>query len=470
MLSRRRFIAAAAAVAASASTACNGRLGLGATPGRSPDEPMVSLTGNARAVGRRWGELNGDGIRENMSRAITGWRKHGLSDAEMARRTEKFRRFVDKFTPAWMDELVACADAAGVPVDEYVVYEAGSPRSIILMHECSSFAAVGSATADGAPLFHRIRDNTGKTNCAYQKNILDSSNAAGFFAVGNTPSIAGVSCMLNEHGLAGSADMGGLAEDKPTGRGLMNSHIIRFVAERARNCDDALEILTEMVRDRWYAGGKQGTHWLFVDRSGKGLRMAHNSHDHEHSFFEDDIVFSRRGTTEAGKLITNKRGKVALPDMIASGRHANICGNSSIAGMSVRVDPEHPGSLSSMWFAQPAWAPYIPAFPAAGAMPRESVDATLFLRGHELLDFRKRRDERALPGDFFPNALGRKRDAFQEELYANAASVERDIRAAWNREQVDQAEKIAARGSRSSCVSLLDFLAETPGHDRTRKP
>jgi len=102
---------------------------------------------------------------------------------------------------------------------------------------------------------------------------------------------------------------------------------------------------------------------------------------------------------------------------------------------------------------------------AAGAMPRESVDATLFLRSHELLKFRKTRDDAAQPGDFFPNGFGRRRDAFQEELYADAAIAEQGIRAAWNREQVDQAVKIATRGALSSCAGLTDFLDDMLGHD-----
>ena len=176
---------------------------------------MVSLTGEARAVGERWGRLNAQSVRTQALGALAKWRGSGLSDKEMMKRTGKFRRFIARFAPHWMDEMAGCAKAAGVPLDSYAIYEGGSSRSIILMHECTSFAAVGSATADGAPLFHRTRD------------------------------------------------------------------------------------------------------------------------------------------TAAGKMLAAKEGRISLPDMIAAGRHADICGGQSIAGFAVRVDPKSPAALSSLWIAQP---------------------------------------------------------------------------------------------------------------------
>jgi len=421
---------------------------------------MVSLTGDARAVGEQWGRVNAESVRASMTAALASWRKTGLTDAEMKRRTEKFSRFIDRFAPHWLDELAGCAKAAGVPADDYLVFEAGSPRSIILMHECTSFAAVGSATADGAPLFHRVRDNRGQNNCAFYKAVAHASRPAAFFAVGNTPHTLAVSCFVNEHGLAGSADMGGLKEDRPTGRGLMNSHVIRHVAERAARCEDALEIVQEMIRDRWYAGGKQGTHWLFVDRHGKVLRVAHNSHEERHWLVDDGTVFSRRGDTAAGKLLTAKEGRLALPDMIASARHAAICGTASIAGFSVRLDAAEPAALSSLWIAQPAWVPYIPVYPIARAVPRAAFDGTCSRRGFELLPHHRKPGKGEPPGAFFPGPLGRRRDAVQDELFADAAEVERAVRAAQARGETSKAAALAADGATAACAKLLRFLAE----------
>ncbi|HUT89407.1 MAG TPA: C45 family autoproteolytic acyltransferase/hydrolase [Thermoguttaceae bacterium] len=421
------------------------------------DDAMVSLTGDPQTVGKRFGTLNAESVRRGTHDAIAGWRQRGLSRDQMQERIEPFRRFVAKFAPAWMDEMAGCAEAAGVPVDDYVVYEGGSPREIILFHECTSFAAVGSATADGAPLFQRIRDNRG-TNCAFQKKVLHRSSPAGFYAFGNTPLAIAVSAMVNEHGLAGSADMGGLAEDRPTGRGVMNSHVIRLIAERAERTEDALDILQQMIRDRWYAGGKVGTHWLFVDRFGQGLRVAQNSHEEQHHFFEDDVAFLRRGDTAAGRLVTENKGRLTFRDMIVAGRHRDICGTTSIAGLSVRVDPERPAELSSVWMAQPAWAPYVPLFPIARAVPKEMVDGTSFLRGHDLLKLRSGSD--ANTGDFFGGPIGEKRRAFQEQLFADAADVEKRIRDAVARGQTEEAIRLAGHGARTSCARVMQFLAE----------
>ena len=48
---------------------------------------------------------------------------------------------------------------------------------------------------------------------------------------------------------------------------MMNTFLLRHIAERASCCAEALEIIREFVGRGWYAGGaKTGTHWLFVDR------------------------------------------------------------------------------------------------------------------------------------------------------------------------------------------------------------
>ena len=64
--------------------------------------------------------------------------------------------------------------------------------------------------------------------------------------------------MVNEAGLAGSADMGA-PEPQPRGRGLMNPWGLRHIAERASTCAEALEIVCEWNDRGWYAGGRRAT-------------------------------------------------------------------------------------------------------------------------------------------------------------------------------------------------------------------
>lgn len=429
----------------------------GVKSGDRAGDAMVTLTGDAREVGTRFGTLNGRDIRQHMDQVLSDWRKRGLRDKQMIERSEPFRRFMAKFVPAWKEEHDACAEAAGVKKDLYEAYLAGKYRSLFFVDECTSFLAVGGATADGATLFHKNRDNVARAQCAYKKKVVDSSKPAGFYAIGDTSDV-GLMMMVNERGLAGSADMGGLREDRPKGKGVMNPYILRVVAERAERCEDALEILQEMIKDGWYAGGpKTGTHWLFADRFGKGLRVAQNSHEEKHWFFEDDVAFLVRGQTSAAKSFAAKKGRLMVRDMNAAASHPDICFASSVSGLTVRIDPANAAELSGVWVALPACSPYLPLFPAADGVPTAVADGGFFRAGAELLKLRA--GDKAKSKVVFPPSIAEKREAVQESLYADAESVERRIRAALEAGKKAEAAGIATDGMLSGCAKLMDFLA-----------
>ena len=422
---------------------------------------MVSLVGDARTVGQRWGTLNAADIRKHMAAMLAGWRKRGLSDKQMVAKSEPFRRFAAKRAPHWLDESAAIAEAAGVRPELYTAFLAGKYRDLFFVHECTSFLAVGEATADGATLFHKNRDNAAREQCAYYKRIAHASNPAGFHSTGDT-SDTGLMMMVNDHGLAGSADVGGLREDRPKGDGVMNPYILRVVAERAERCEDALEILQQCIKEGWYAGGrKAGTNWLFADRHGTGMRVAQNSHEEKHWVFKDTTAFLARGSTRGAKLITGKKGRIALRDMNAAATHPSICFSTSISALTVRIDPKQPADLSSVWFALPACSPYVPVFPAGKAAPRQLVDGTCFEGGRELLKQRKAGAKEGFGrGVVLTKAAAERRAAVQDELYAEAGKVERAIRAAHTSGAMGKAAKLAADGSAAACTRLMQFLAE----------
>jgi hypothetical protein len=419
---------------------------------------MVSLCGSPGQVGRRFGRLNADDVRQHVDRVVTGWRSRGLSETEIIRRAEPFRRFMAKFAPAWEDELVRCAEAADIEPELYVAFQAGKYRDLFFVDECTSFLAVGVATEDGAALFHKNRDNVARGQCAYKKTIFHSSKPAAFHATGDTSDL-GVMMMVNAHGLAGSADMGGLAEDRPKGRGVMNPYILRLIAERAERCDDALEIIQQMIRDGWYAGGSRtGTHWLFADRFGCGLRVAQNSHEEQHTFLKDEVAFLARGSTAGAEIVRSRKGRITLADMNAAASHPSICFTTSISAMTVRVDPGDPAGASSVWFALPACAPYVPLFPLAPGVPREILDGGCFERGCRWQDLRGRTDNDR--GVSFEPELERRRRAVQEALYLEAQRAERQIRTARERGGHERAVELATEATAAGYARLTQFFQE----------
>ncbi|MBN1512686.1 MAG: twin-arginine translocation signal domain-containing protein, partial [Phycisphaerae bacterium] len=168
MQTRRRFLADAAGAATGAlvggtvrSFAAEGPEALG----------MISLEGPAEEVGRRFGRLNAAAIREHMAPILDGWRAEGLDQRRLAEKSKPFRRFLKKYAPAWEEEMAGCAEGAGVRLDDYVAFQAGKYRGLFALDECTSFFAVGDATADGATLFHKTRDNQARQQCAYRKAL-----------------------------------------------------------------------------------------------------------------------------------------------------------------------------------------------------------------------------------------------------------------------------------------------------------
>lgn len=426
--------------------------------------PLVDLTGDARTVGARFGQLNAPTIRRHMGLMLQEWRRRGLSERQMIERSQPYRRYAEKFAPHWLEEAEGCAQAAGVCTEHFTAFLAGKYRDLFFVEECTSFFAVGAATADGASLFHKTRDNTAREQTAYIKRIVHSSRPAGFFATADTSDM-GVMMMANDRGLAGSADMRGLKEDRPKGRGVMNPYILRLIAERSERCEEALAIIQEAIRDGWYAGGaKSGTRWTFTDRFGTALSVAQNSHREEHQFFRDDVAFSWWGETQEARAFKNKRGKITYRDMNRTAWSPKMCypagGSPSVSGMTARVDPRHPADLSRVWFALPAWSVYLPVFPLAQGVARELADGSCYLAACELA---KQYTDAKTGKVVFPDSFLEAREQIQSELDADGDKAASQIAVFHGRNQREEAQRVAAEASLSACAKLMAFLRTRSG-------
>ena len=399
-----------------------GGIGLLAEKGLPSEQADISsqslfcLNGSAAEVGAQFGLLNRDDIRKHVSDVLTEWQNRGLSKNAAVAKSRPFLDFAEKFGPHWLDEASACAKSAGIAADEYIAYLAGKYRSLFFTDDCTSFAAAGDATADGGAIFHKNRDNARRAQSTYYKKIVNAKGTFGFFAVGDTSDL-GLMMMVNDQGLAGSADMGGLAEIRPKGDGVMNPYILRLIAERAEKCEDALEIIKQSIRDGFYAGGKtSGTHWLFADRHGTILRVAQNSVEQRHWYLPDKIVFLARGQTQAARTMEKSYGKLTVRHFHKAAQSQDLCFGSSISALTVSIDPKTAISRSTVWTALPAWAPSLPLFPVAEGVPTPIADGTCYDLGYRLLG--RQRPEL----DYID-----RRDAFQERLYAIADGIQKQL-------------------------------------------
>jgi hypothetical protein len=341
----------------------------------------VTLIGTPKEIGTKWGELNSITIQEHFDAFITSVMDKGLDKEGMIERSQRHNQIIEEIAPHWHEEDNAVAASAGVDQELYSSYLAGKYRGLFFVEDyedCTSYFSVGKASLDGAPMIHKNRDNVARSQAAYYKKVIvDGKDLYSYISIGDV-SDTGLMMMVNEKGLAGLADTGGIDENNPTGKGIMNPYILRYIAENAETCEEAIAILTEMVEKRWYAGGDIGTHWLFVDRFGTGVRVANNS--------REVVIFENtQNGIDATKpmirfLLEKHNGKVTLNVLNELSRHATICLPKTISAYSVKIDENWPDILTriDISMGRPSDTVYIPIFMSMTETPKCLADGTLW--------------------------------------------------------------------------------------------
>lgn len=338
-------------------------------------EAMVSLTGTPREIGATWGRVNGDAIGRECAAFMRTAAERGLDRDELLRRAEAGARVMATAAPHWREEADACAAAAGIDPDEHLAFHVGRYRDLFFVaDECTSYAASGAATAGGVTVFHKSRDNTARPQVAYVKRPRVPGVLA-HLTLSDTTDL-GCMMMVNEAGLAGSADMGA-PEPRPRGRGLMNPWGLRHIAERASTCAEALEIVREWNDRGWYAGGGRATNWLFADATGELLRVV-NSHDAlEVERARDGILLNceRVGLRE---FLTERIGALDDAAFMAAARLPGVSFDSTISALSVAVDPSAPGhTIAWVCVGRPGRLPFVPLGIGVESVPVALLDGSL---------------------------------------------------------------------------------------------
>jgi hypothetical protein len=343
-------------------------------------QATVDLTGTPQELGQRWGQINATDIRAHLAQFLELARtQHQLGEAELVRRAEPYCDMMGELAPHWLIEAQAAAEAAGVEVPLYHAFLAGKYRGLLFHEECTSYAAVGSATADGRPLFHKNRDNVLRPQAFYRKHTIGAGRETiPFLAVGDT-SDTGVMMMVNAAGLAGSADQAG-REPRPHFRGLMNPYGLRLIAETATTCDEAVEVARAMTASGFYAGGDIVTRWAFTDRNGTAVTVL-NTHDQciVEQRTQDGAIWTvpREGLPE---LLEGRRGGLTAEDMNEASRLPGVCVPGNCSSMTVAIDPRAPETFTCAWAALgPAdRTAYFPLYMASAQTPIPYVNGGVF--------------------------------------------------------------------------------------------
>ena len=351
---------------------------------------MVQLVGTPEQIGTIWGKVNKEIIVRDMAadylkRAAAA----GISRETLIERSATYVRIAEQIAPHWLKEARAIARAAGVPEDLYIAYLDGAVRDRFL-HECTSYAVPRERTKDGLILFHKTRDNKDR----HQAVSIVQSSLKGinkFIAVTNATAIQ-CSMMVNEKGLAGSGDYPGnrkkrsstlhLKAAKTQYRGLMGGTILRYIAERASNCAEALAIIEDFVAKGYYAGGKVGgNHFLFVDRKGVILEVCNNARHVVSKVHTGKAYFSRRSKSAAARRLREPSDPIDFHLFHNVSRDRSICFGSSISGMTVEIDPDHPELFTCAWVALPVRAVAFPLLMGQTRIPACLLDGTAYQLG-----------------------------------------------------------------------------------------
>ena len=355
----------------------------------------VELRGTPAEIGETWGTVNRQAVRDAMQRYLAKASTEKLSQETLLRRAEAFVQIAERIAPHWIEEARAIARAAEVDADLYVSFVANSPRGIGF-HECTSYAAAGKFTQGGVAFFHKNRDNVDRPQAAY---ILASSvkGVNKLIAISNAGATVNCSMIVNDKGLAGSADYPAHLTRKgdphallpeaaePRFRGMMNGAVLRHVAERAADCAQALDIVRDLIHRGYYAGGTvNGTHWLFVDRTGTILEISSNPRHVVSRIHTQKAYFSRLDGSAAAKMLRGSQRPIDFHLFHNVSRDPSICLGSSISGMTVELDAEHPEMLTCAWVSLPARSLSFPLFMGARKTPRCLLSGDLYKAGKRL--------------------------------------------------------------------------------------
>ena len=394
-----------------------------ATDDAGAEMPMIPLAGTPEQIGTIWGETNKEIIvrhleEDYLERAAAA----GISRQTLLERSATHVRIAEQIAPHWLEEARATAHAAGVPEDLYTAYAEDVVRDRFL-HECTSYAVSREHTRDRAMLFHKTRDNKERPQAAYiVASSLEGINK--FIAVSNASRI-GCSMMVNDKGLAGSGDypVEHTRRDDPAAllpepaepqyHGLMGGTILRYIAERASSCAEALAIVQDFVAKGYYAGGKvNGNHLLFVDREGAILEVSYNSRHVASKYHTQKVYFSRLDNSASARRLRESTEPIDFHLFHSVSRDPSICFPSSISGMTVEIDPDHPELFTCAWISLPVRAVALPLLMGQSRTPACLLDGTAYQLG-----------KTTKGGNARWEALERSTHADKERLTAEVASA-----------------------------------------------
>ncbi len=231
---------------------------------------IVRIEGSPREAGRCYGELAAAALRERVAEMWEASEGSRWGPAQLDERGERFRAFVERIAPEWLDEAEAIATAAGISVADLFALNALPPGFWKAPGSgCTSALIVGEQSATGHTLLHKNRDLVNSTQDFHVRRTADGRQLLASRDMGSL----GFAHFHSDAALAGANNTGShIKPDELRDCGLTCTHLLRLVAERASTCEEALAVLEGAVAKEVAggSGGSRGMIFLFAE-PGKGL-------------------------------------------------------------------------------------------------------------------------------------------------------------------------------------------------------
>jgi len=362
---------------------------------------VIELKGTPYEVGTAWGKINGKKIKEYVDKFVIECREKGVLKSKIYEFAKKYEEIQKEIAPWWREESDAIAKAVGIPADLYSAYLATkfisitkeSPKNI--PKECTSYLAVGNVTKNGNSLLHKSRQYEQKWQAAYKKTtMVEGQEIHSFVATGDV-SDTGVLMFVNEKGLAGVMDQGESYEN-PCRIGLPTPAILRYIAEKAGDCKQAVKILENVIEKHkdWYSNGLNGSIWLFVDRKGEGLIVENIAQKIINKKFITNGFASRgsgddsfdKGVSLVDKILKENKGKIDAQLLNVISRNEKISGEAYVSGFTAEISRESPAVLTKVWMAlgRPSVTFYLPLFTGIRGSSRAMTNGQIWRLVHLL--------------------------------------------------------------------------------------
>lgn len=249
-----------------------------------PPPRIVKVKGSSREMGRQHGEQLADLLLRYRESVASYYGRVGYLGERLARTIELNEKELERVAPHLIEELHGIAEGAKLPYENILsmylcpeIVAVQPPDAVYQRYyreetqqDCTSFAAGGKATVDGAPLLAQTRD-TSPSGVEFRITVIATPHEGYSYVAHSRPTLNG-GYGVNSKGVSIAAPtvhtLDGVAainSGKPSG--ITDSTLSKIVMEKCASVHDALEYAESKP------GGYMGLNVLLVDERGNMAKV-----------------------------------------------------------------------------------------------------------------------------------------------------------------------------------------------------